>query len=136
MQSLVTAATTAVPGTQNQISIQACSGLSTPLMQASPTNYSTFQASNDDVIENLSARKSVNVSTSISEEQESQFQDAHSQRKVLASSNINLSRIKSTNDIFTLWYKGNYEMGLLVPLSNLSTKEKTSIKGMKQRWSQ
>ena len=79
---------------------------------------------------------SFNVSTPISVKQGSQFQDSHSQRKTLASSNINLSRIKTTNNIFALWHKVNFEMGLLVPLSTLNIEDKKSIKVMKKRWSQ
>ena len=100
MQLVVTAVTTAVTGMQSHISIQEWSGLNIPLLQASPTNYSTFQAPNDDIIDNPSARMSVNPSTSSSVEQGSQFQDAHSQMKTLASCNINLSRIKLINEIF------------------------------------
>ena len=68
MKSLVTAVTTAATGMQSQICMQACSGLNMPLLQASPTNYSTFQAPNDDIIGNPSTRTSVNASTSISSE--------------------------------------------------------------------
>ena len=61
MQSLATASTTTVTGMQRQISIQACSGVTMPLLQASPTNCSTFQAPNNDIIDNPSAQMSINA---------------------------------------------------------------------------
>ena len=42
-------------------------------------------------------------------------QSASSQRKNVASSDINLSRIENIQDVFTSWHKGNPGMGLLVP---------------------
>ena len=66
IQLVVTAVTTSATSIQIKIPIQACSGLSVPLLQVSPKNYSTFQAPNNEIIDNPCARMSVNVSTSSS----------------------------------------------------------------------
>ena len=61
---------------------------------------------------------------------------AQSQRKVLVSSRLNMSKVKSDQDILSSWYKVNANMGPLVPLCTLNPSEKKSICRVDQRCSQ
>ena len=84
---------------QSQIAIQACSGLNTPLLQTRPNSCSTSNLDINAMIYNSHARMTFNAPTARSLDPEPLPQLDQRQRKVLASSDLNLSKVKNVQDI-------------------------------------